>query len=70
MELLFYSANAGGMLGLAIGFSIVSIIEPLYFLTIRHFSSSQTQDEKVAIKISSKQPLKIVCRPKTFGYLP
>lgn len=37
--MMFFSANIGGLLGLFMGFSVFSIIEILYFLSIRPYCS-------------------------------
>lgn len=40
-----FSANTGGLLGLFMGFSVVSIIELIYFLTFRPYCAQQRVDD-------------------------
>lgn len=38
--MLAFSANTGGLLGLFMGFSVVSIIEVVYFITLRPYCAN------------------------------
>lgn len=46
MKFSFVSANIGGLLGLFMGFSVFSIIEILYFLSIRPYCRYLRDSEK------------------------
>lgn len=48
MKLFYITANAGGLLGLCMGFSFLSIVEILYFATLRLICSQpETRCEKI-----------------------
>lgn len=40
-----FAANTGGLLGLFMGFSVVSIIELLYFMTFRPYCAQQRLED-------------------------
>lgn len=46
-DFLLVLANTGGLLGLFMGFSVVSIIELIYFMTFRPYCAYQRENEGV-----------------------
>lgn len=50
-----HTANTGGLLGLFMGFSVVSIVEIVYFLSVRPYCASlRTNSNAVEKKITTK----------------
>lgn len=69
-----FSANTGGLLGLFMGFSVFSIIEIFYFLTIRpnknYLSKSEKRQQTVnrlfrKFKLRSKRNAALFIKPQT-----
>lgn len=56
----FTSANTGGLLGLFMGFSVVSIIEIIYFISLRPYCTSRREREKFDRNIKFVEPSKKV----------
>ena len=55
---IYFTASVGGLLGLGVGFSFISIIELLYFFGVRRlFSNNQSPD-------SFKNPQVLRIRPR------
>lgn len=53
---LFQSANTGGLLGLFMGFSVVSIIEILYFISLRPYCVSRRERNKSHQNVTIVEP--------------
>lgn len=51
----FYLANTGGLLGLFMGFSVISLIEILYFITFRPYCDHKRKHKKSAKKLNGKE---------------
>lgn len=56
----FTPANTGGLLGLFMGFSVVSIIEILYFISLRPYCASRHARKKKDTNVKFVEPSKKV----------
>jgi amiloride-sensitive sodium channel len=46
MHWFIFSASCGGLLGLYLGFSILSLVEIIYFFTVRLYCNFQSKKKK------------------------
>lgn len=64
------AANTGGLLGLFMGFSVVSIVELIYFMTFRPYCTQQRIDDGEQFypnEIFTATPILTKPRKRTFG---
>lgn len=59
-SLFNFIANTGGLLGLFMGFSVVSIIEILYFISLRPYCASRRDRKKFMKNVKLVEPSKNV----------
>lgn len=55
LRAFIFLANTGGLLGLFMGFSVVSLIEIFYFMTIRPYCAARMKMKAATVKVKQSR---------------